>query len=209
MSEQTTAQTLQQFEGMTEEEAALRSKDRHTDSNFRWAQRTYISVLRQNVLSIFNITMIVMAVSQVLLNDILGALVTLLVLLLGFGINMLQQLLAAFWLRKNAKKNRPLATVIRGGKMRGLDQDEVVSGDLLVIGPGDEIIADGRLLSDFNLYVDEISSGDGESSQVKQSGAQLQAGSYGVRGWGVYLRPRACKSISTACKSCSEGRRST
>jgi cation-transporting ATPase E len=186
MSEQITATTVQQFEGLTEAEAALKKKDRRTDSNFRWAQRTYISVLRQNVLSIFNITMIVMAVSQVLLNDILGALVTLLVLLLGFGINMLQQLLAAFWLRKNAKKNRPLATVIREGKMRGIDQDEVVPGDLLVIGPGDEIIADGRLLSDFNLYVDEISSGDGESSQVKQRAAQLQAGSYGVRGWGVY-----------------------
>jgi cation-transporting ATPase E len=164
MSEQTTATTLQQFEGLTEAEAALRSKDKRTDSNFRWAQHTYIAVLRQNVLSIFNITMIVMAVSQVLLNDILGALVTLLVLLLGFGMNMLQQLLAAFWLRRN----------------------EVVPGDLLVIGPGDEIIAEGRLLSDFNLYVDEIRSGDGESSQVKQRGDHLQAGSYGVRGWGVY-----------------------
>jgi len=185
MSEQTTAQTLQQFDGLTEEEAALK-KDRRSDSNFRWAQRTYMSVLRANVLSIFNITMIVMAVSQVLLNDFLGALMTLLVLLLGFGINMLQQLLSAFWLRKNAKKIRPLATVIREGNIRGIDQDDVVPGDLLVVGPGDEIIADGRLLSAANFAVDEISSGEGESSQVKQRGDHMQAGSYGVRGWGVY-----------------------
>ena len=181
---------MEQFDGLTEVEAALRSKDIRTDSNFRWALHTYMAVLRQNVLSIFNITMIVMAISQVLLNDILGALMTLLVLLLGFGMNMLQQLLAAFWLRRNAKKNRPLATVIREGTMRSLDQDEVVPGDLLVIGPGDEIIAEGRLLSEFNLYVDEIRSGDGESSQVKQRGDHLQAGSYGVRGWGVYQAER-------------------
>lgn len=57
----------------------------------------------------------------------LSALLTFGVFLLNVGLNAVQQLYAL---------TRPVATVIRGGRIKNVEMDEIVVGDALVVGPG-------------------------------------------------------------------------
>jgi Ca2+-transporting ATPase len=67
---------------------------------------------------------------------------------------------------------RPSATVVRGGQMRTIRAEEVVPGDLLLLKPGVYIAADGRLVEDAFLHVDE-STLTGESMPVLKNSAAL------------------------------------
>nr|WP_306060874.1 cation-translocating P-type ATPase [Natronococcus sp. AD5] len=66
----------------------------------------------------------------------------------------------------------PEATVIRGGERVELDSRNVVPGDLATISAGDIVPADGRVVSESNLYVDE-SPLTGESVAVPKSTATV------------------------------------
>ncbi len=77
-----------------------------------------------------------------------------------------QQALAA--LRKMA---RPAAKVIRDGTLVSIPAKEIVPGDIVEIEAGDDIPADGRLLTSFNLNVQE-SALTGESVPVSKETEQ-------------------------------------
>ncbi|MFA9459598.1 cation-translocating P-type ATPase [Thiohalorhabdus sp. Cl-TMA] len=62
------------------------------------------------------------------------------------------------------------ATVLRGGRRRHLDAEDLVSGDLLEISPGTTVPADVRLVRSHRLSVDE-SSLTGESLPVEKEAA--------------------------------------
>jgi cation-transporting ATPase E len=75
---------------------------------------------------------------------------------------------------------------IRDGKERALDPEEIVVGDVLVAGPGDQIVADGRLIGVGRIEVDE-SLLTGEADPVPKSpGDALWSGSFVVAGRGYY-----------------------
>jgi len=59
----------------------------------------------------------------------------------------------------------PIARVVRDGREERIGAEEVVPGDILVIGEGDAISADGRLLTSASLTVAEASL-TGESEAV-------------------------------------------
>jgi Ca2+-transporting ATPase len=67
---------------------------------------------------------------------------------------------------------RPSALVVRDGKPRTVQGDEIVPGDLLVLRPGSYIVADARLLDASHLSVDE-SVLTGESLPVIKDTAPL------------------------------------
>ncbi|MHA1805275.1 MAG: cation-translocating P-type ATPase [Promethearchaeota archaeon] len=55
-------------------------------------------------------------------------------------------------LKKMAPRN---ATVKRNGKVREIDVENVIPGDLIILKEGDKVPADARLVKAFSLYVDE------------------------------------------------------
>lgn len=57
--------------------------------------------------------------------------------------------------RLNQMKEDIEVKVIREGKVQLINQGEVVVGDLLIVGTGDKMIADGRLIEEDDLQVDE------------------------------------------------------
>ena len=81
----------------------------------------------------------------------------------------------------------PTATVVRDGRPRPLHVDEVVPGDLVRLAPGDQLVADGRLVSAEGLALDE-SILSGESAPVRSgAGAEVRSGSFAVEGRGSYV----------------------
>jgi P-type E1-E2 ATPase len=126
------------------------------------------------------------AVSQVILHDGWGALVTMGTLVLNISLNIFQETRSGKQVESLAKKARTMATVIRDGRLKSIDQDELVVGDILVAGRGDEILADGVLVESIDLSIDESAAGEHERIVTKDPGDQLKTGAYCARGWAVY-----------------------
>jgi magnesium-transporting ATPase (P-type) len=76
----------------------------------------------------------------------------------------------------------PSAVVVRDGVDRRVAVDQVVAGDLVRLSPGDQIVADGKIVSADGLALDE-SNLTGESElAVRGSGDALWSGSFVVEG---------------------------
>jgi magnesium-transporting ATPase (P-type) len=80
----------------------------------------------------------------------------------------------------------PEAVVIRDGVDRRIPVDEVVAGDLVRLSAGDQVIADGRVVSADGLALDE-SNLTGESElAVRGAGDTVWSGSFAVEGAAVF-----------------------
>ena len=62
----------------------------------------------------------------------------------------------------------PSAKVLRDGQKQEIASKEVVPGDILLLEAGDMVVADGRILNNYSLQVNE-SSLTGESTNVDKS----------------------------------------
>ncbi len=172
-------------DGLSEDEAAQRrSNDRQIERQLQ-EQIAKREIWRGSILSVFNLTMLVMAISQFFLSDPLGALTTLGVLTLNITLNAVQQNFAVRRVRQIAQQAQPFATVIRSGRLSSLSVDEIVIGDVLAIGPGDEILADGIVLESQGLIINDVRN-QGEARVEKRNGAQLRAGSICEGGQAVF-----------------------
>ena len=74
----------------------------------------------------------------------------------------------------------------QASRRRALDIDEVVTGDLLVAGPGDQFLADGELLDGRPQVIEGVSTGDQGRGKFKEEGDLIQAGSYCLGGRAIF-----------------------
>ena len=104
-------------------------------------------------------------------NGCAGTVGVILTVLLYFGV---MQGLEDFVVRRIRKSQKAedsyTAKVVRHGKVCEIQRSEVVSGEIVILGQGDEIPADGKLLVSHSLLVDE-SPIDGKTS-VKKNAAK-------------------------------------
>ena len=102
-------------------------------------------------------------------------------------VSVVQEIRAKRTLDRIALLTRPTAQVIRDGNPCNLPPEELVVGDVLQVGPGDQIVLDGRIIGDGQMQVDE-SQLTGESNLVaKQAGAAVYSGSFCVNGGARYV----------------------
>ena len=62
----------------------------------------------------------------------------------------------------------PSAKVIRDGRKIEIDSENIVPGDIVVLEAGDLVVADGRIINNYSLQVNE-SSLTGESTNIDKS----------------------------------------
>jgi len=101
------------------------------------------------------------------LSDLKDALIILAILLLNVVIGITQENKADNALKELKKLSSPKAKVKRDGHLETIDSSDVVCGDIVVLGAGDYIPADIRIIESVNLKVDE-SSLTGESAPVEK-----------------------------------------
>ena len=110
-------------------------------------QRFLRQAIRVNLLSTFNIDIFAIAVVMLLLGSPTSTLGTMFVLFLNVTINTAQVMLTRKRLNQIMETLRPQATVLREGKLRSIDPFQIVTGDLLVVGSGDQILVNGEMVS--------------------------------------------------------------
>ncbi len=187
MQPQELAPTLElQPRRLTESEVAARRSQGFVNVLPVKTSRTYLQILCENVFTVINDILFALALALVLLGQVSDAVVSVSVVLLNVAVNVTQEVRAKRLLDQIALLNRPTTTVIRDGRQRTIDAQEVVVGDVLQVRPGDQIVVDGPILQTHRLDVNE-SLLTGESDLVaKQQGDRLYSGSFCVNGSALY-----------------------
>jgi len=178
------AHNPQATQGLSEAEAARRLAERGTLPRAR-TSRSYASIVRANVFTFFNLILAVAGGLTLAFGEWQDALF-LGVLVGNAGIGTVQEVRAKRALDGLTALVAPHATVVRAGAGRLARVEELVQGDLLRIGAGDQVVADGTLEQSESLRIDE-SILTGESRPVERStGDEVRSGSFAVEGFGAY-----------------------
>jgi cation-transporting ATPase E len=150
------------------------------------SSRSTASIVAGNVFTLFNAIIGAFFVLDLALglyaDSIFG-----LVAVVNSYIGIRQELKAKKTLDELAVLVAPRADVIRDGAEVELTANEVVPGDVVQVGPGDQLIADGEVIASRGMTMDE-SLLTGESDGIRKGdGDRVLSGSFCVSGSGHYL----------------------
>ena len=189
-------------QGLTSAEAARRLEQRGPLPKPE-TSRSYRSIVVANIFTVFNAILLAFGLLTIFFGNPKDALF-MGILIANATIGIGQEVRAKLALDKLAALIAIQAEVMRDGKRIEVPVDEVVVGDLLLVGPGDQVIADGEVLSADGLQVDEANL-TGESEPVRREpGGKVWSGSFAVEGEGRFVATavgpdcRAAKLAETA-----------
>jgi magnesium-transporting ATPase (P-type) len=150
------------------------------------AGRSYASIVRHNVFTLPNTVLGVVGVATLALGEVADALF-LAIVVANAAIGSTQEIRAKRALERLAALVEPRARAVRDGIERDVDAAHVVTGDLVRLQAGDQVVADGELVEADALRVDE-SILTGESEPVARAeGDSVLSGSFVVEGDGAYV----------------------
>lgn len=176
--------------GLTTEEANARRARGLGATVAPPSSRSYRQIILENVFTFINMALLGLGVTLALLGRIGDALISTGVISLNIVVSLVQEIRAKRTLDRIALLARPTATILRDGKECELSPDEIVTGDVLKVGPGDQIVVDGRLLGAARMTLDE-SLLTGEADPIPHSGGEMvYSGSFVVIGEGYYIAER-------------------
>jgi cation-transporting P-type ATPase E len=149
------------------------------------SSRSYASIVRANVFTIFNLILAVFGALTLAYGAWQDALF-LGILVLNSAIGIGQEVRAKHALDQLAALVAPTATVIRDGAARQVGVDGVAVGDLVRVQAGDQIVADGTVTSATGLALDEsILTGESHPT-ARLPGEDVRSGSFVAEGIGDY-----------------------
>lgn len=167
-------------------------------------QRTDGDVIRANTLTFFNVVLFSMIVALFAIGEFRDGFFVGIVVAANVAISTIQEIKAVRTLRSLKALTAPRVTVLRDGVELEIPAEDVVQGDVIHLKPGDQVVADGTVLSR-NCEVDE-SLLTGESDSVrKQPGSDLRSGSFCTAG-DCYYRAEKVGAEAYAVKLTAEAR---
>jgi cation-transporting ATPase E len=176
--------------GLSEAEAEQRLASEGGNAVPDAGGRTWWDIVRRNLFTFINITLIVVGIILVVMGRPRDALLASGLAVINGLVGVFQEARAKRRLDQIALLNRTQATVVRDGQERTLDPEKIVRGDVLRLGAGDQVFADGTVLAGSAMEMDE-SLLTGESDPVPKSpGDTVSSGSYCVSGSGWYQADR-------------------
>jgi cation-transporting P-type ATPase E len=179
------ARVAERSRGLSQAEASRRLAARGRLPAGR-SSRSYASIVRANVFTVFNLILGIAGAATLAFGEWQDALF-LGVLVANATIGTAQEVRAKRALDRLSALVAPHATVVRDGEASQVPVENVVVGDLVRVGPGDQVVADGSLQSADWLRLDE-SILTGESRPVaRTAGDDVRSGSFVVEGVGEYL----------------------
>ncbi len=175
-----------QINGLSETEVVTR-RERGQGNNVHFqSSRTYADIIRANVFTFINLVLFGIGAVLVVLGLYSDAFASVGIAFWNTVIGIAQELRAKRALDKIALLTRPKATVMREGKAVVVDPSMIVVGDILLVKAGDQIVVDGKVVSESRVDVDE-SLLTGESDLIaKHKGEQVFSGTFCVNGSAYY-----------------------
>ncbi len=163
-------------EGLTDAEAQARLERDGPNSLRAPEGRSALSVLLAQFKSLITILLLVAVALALVLGDTFEAYAVLVVVAVNTIVGFSTEWRAERAMASLAQQAAPTANVVRDGREQLVHAEQLVVGDLVVLGAGDRVPADGRVVSAVRLQVQEASL-TGESLPVaKEADAALEVG---------------------------------
>lgn len=184
------------YQGLTEKEV-ISSREKYGKNLLtppkqkKWWQ-LYLEKFKDPIIIILLIALAISFIVGFMEGSLIESIGILVAIILATGVG--------FWMEYSAKKKFDILNqisdtenvkVIRGGNVMEVPKDEVVVGDIVILGAGDEIPADIELLEATEFKVDE-STMTGESVAVKKR-EKSEGEIWGESGFAPYLVLRSTK----------------
>jgi magnesium-transporting ATPase (P-type) len=151
----------------------------------RASSRSYVSIVRANVLTVFNLILGGFGVVTLVFGDPRDALF-LGVIVANSTIGVSQEVRAKRALDRLSLLVAPHANVRRDGAVGQVAVEQVVVDDLVLLAPGDKLVADGVLLTASDLRLDESILTEESEPARHVDGDEVRSGAFVVEGTGVY-----------------------
>ncbi len=171
--------------GLTAAEVAERVAAGKTNATSQASSRPLWLIIKTNVFTRFNAILgalfVLILITGSLADGLFGV-----VLVVNSAIGIVQEYLAKRKLDRLALLNSPTTRVIRDGDMAEVPTSDVVLDDLIELRTGDQVPADGNMLTSAGLEIDE-SNLTGEADAIPKSpGDEVRSGTTVVAGIGRF-----------------------
>jgi cation-transporting ATPase E len=170
--------------GLTETEAARRLDARGKPPR-QHSSRSYASIIRANTLNIPNGILFVFGVLTITFASWKDALF-LGILVSNVVIGSFQEIRSKRALDRLAALVAPDALVVRDGVDRRVSIDEVVVGDAVRLAAGDQVVADGTVITADGLALDEANLTGESEPVVRSAGDPVWSGSFAIEGAALF-----------------------
>ena len=167
-----TQELLQKFD-VTEQglnNARVEETRRQTGENIlqEGKKKSTLEVFLGQFCDLLVVILIIAAIISMFSGNVESTIVILLVLIMNAVLGTVQHIKAQRSLESLKQLSAPNAKVIRTGVKQEIPSKEIVPGDIVMLEAGDMIVADGRILHNYSLQVNE-SSLTGESTNVEKT----------------------------------------
>lgn len=167
-----TQELLQKFD-VTEQglnNARVEETRRQTGENIlqEGKKKSTLEVFLGQFCDLLVVILIIAAIISMFSGNVESTIVILLVLIMNAVLGTVQHIKAQRSLESLKQLSAPNAKVIRNGVKQEIPSREIVPGDIVMLEAGDMIVADGRILHNYSLQVNE-SSLTGESTNVEKT----------------------------------------
>ena len=154
-------------EGLTAREAILRSKKYGLNSFESERKNPFWTILLRQFTNFFIILLALATAITILTEGFSSSIVFIVIILLNVGVGFFQEFKAERSLTMLERSVESVAKVIRDGKVKVVNSENLVPGDVVLVSEGDRIPTDLRIIEERSLRVDE-SSLTGESMPVSK-----------------------------------------
>lgn len=160
-------------DGLTEEQVQKIRLEKGENLLMGEKKDSVIQVFVEQFKDLLVIILLLAAIISMLSGNTESTIVIFAVLILNAILGTVQHVKAEKSIESLKKLSSPVAKVIRNGKKREVMSSEIVPGDMVLLEAGDMIVADGRIINNYSLQVNE-SSLTGESENVDKSDAVIE-----------------------------------
>ena len=155
-------------DGLSSEQAAERLKKDGENVLAEGKKKTVLQVFLGQFADLLVLILIAAAIISMFSGNIESTIVIFAVIIMNAILGTAQHVKAEKSLDSLKSLSSPSAKVIRDGQKIEIDSKKVVAGDIIVLEAGDLVVADGRIIHNYSLQVNE-SSLTGESTNVDKN----------------------------------------
>ncbi len=159
--------------GLTTKEANARLEKYGKNEIQEGKQKKPFQIFLEQFKDFLVIILIIAAITSMFLGDIEGAVVIITILIINAILGTVQHIKAEQSLNSLKALSAPMAKVMRDDNLVVINSNEVTVGDIVFLEAGDYICADGRILENYSLKVNE-SSLTGESVNIEKEDSILE-----------------------------------
>lgn len=167
--------------GLNDEQVKERVTAGLTNKIAKHVSKSYLKIILDNVVNFFNILLIIIAIFMMIAKIPYTSYAFLVILVINISIGLFQDIKARRLTDKLKVVSYPYVKVIRNREELTIPANELVLSDVIVLKAGDQIVADGTILSGMVEVNESIMTG--ESINVsKDRGQTIMSGTYVVSG---------------------------